>query len=272
MAVHEEKVLIPVDSGFVWGTFVLPGTLIPGVLFVHGWGGSQAQYLARSHEIAMLGCICLSFDLRGHADTQPQFKTVSRAMNLEDVVTAYDQLVARRDVDPSAIAVVGSSYGAYLAAILTSLRPVRWLSLRAPALYRDANWNDAKSLLQETQSLKAYRSSPVDVNDNQALRACRDYRGDVLLVESEHDDIVPAAVLSSYQRACKDAKSLTYRRLDGADHGLTQEAAQAAYSALLVQWLGEMIGGARRRNTGPVPTPATGSAETPPEHSAARSP
>ena len=36
---------------------------------------------------------------------------------------------------------------------------------------------------------------------------------------------LPAAVLASYQRACKDAKSLTYRRLDGADHGLQRAAA-----------------------------------------------
>ena len=33
---------------------------------MHGWGGSQAQYLARAREIAALGCVCLTFDLRGH--------------------------------------------------------------------------------------------------------------------------------------------------------------------------------------------------------------
>ena len=37
------------------GTLVTPATVVPGVLFLHGWGGSQEQYLARAREIAALG-------------------------------------------------------------------------------------------------------------------------------------------------------------------------------------------------------------------------
>ena len=74
-------------------------TLIPGVLFVHGWGGSQQQYLARAREVAALGCICLTFDLRGHARTQSRYETVSREDNLRDVLAAHDVLVAQRGVD-----------------------------------------------------------------------------------------------------------------------------------------------------------------------------
>ena len=62
------------------------------MLFVHGWGGSQEQYLARAREIAALGCICLTFDLRGHARTEPQHETVTREDNLRDVLAAYDVL------------------------------------------------------------------------------------------------------------------------------------------------------------------------------------
>ena len=70
---HDEAVDIRVDDDAISGTFVTPGTLVPGVLFVHGWGGSQQQYLARAREVAALGCVCLTFDLRGHAQTRGQF-------------------------------------------------------------------------------------------------------------------------------------------------------------------------------------------------------
>ena len=50
-----------------------------------------------------------------------------------DLLAAYDRLLAHPALDTSAIAVVGTSYGGYLAAILTSLRPVRWLALRVLA-------------------------------------------------------------------------------------------------------------------------------------------
>ena len=134
---NDDEVEIDVGDHMIAGTLVRPATMVPGVLFVHGWGGRQQQYLARAREIAALGAICLTLDLRGHGRTRHQQDTVTREENLRDVVAGYDTLVAQRGVDPSAIAVIGSSYGGYLAAILSSLRPVRWLALRVPALYKD---------------------------------------------------------------------------------------------------------------------------------------
>ncbi|WP_151636199.1 alpha/beta hydrolase family protein [Noviherbaspirillum aerium] len=245
MSIHDHTIRIPVDGESIDGTIVAPSTKIPGVLFVHGWGGSQEQYLARAREIAALGCICLTFDLRGHAGTQPLQDTVSRENSLHDVLAAYDVLASQRDVDPDAIAVVGSSYGGYLAAILTSMRPVKWLALRVPALYRDSNWEMPKRELHKGQDLGTYRQTLVPAEENRALRACADFRGDVLIVESELDRIIPHAVISSYLDACAEPRSLTYRVIKGADHGLSEQNSQRAYTALLVSWMTEMVFGAR---------------------------
>jgi uncharacterized protein len=256
MSTLEETIEIGVDAERIAGTFVTPGTLIPGVLFVHGWGGSQEQYRSRAREVAELGCVCLTFDLRGHAQTRTQFETVSRAHNLEDVVTAYDTLVKRRHVDPGAIAVVGSSYGGYLAAILTSMRKVRWLALRAPALYIDSGWKSPKLQLHKDQDLRTYRQRLVLASENRALKAIQAFEGDVMLIESECDAIIPRAVLTSYREACTHARSLTYRCLNGADHGLTGERDQKNYSKVLETWLKEMVQGSRRAPAAP-PAPAT---------------
>jgi uncharacterized protein len=246
MPTREEKIEVRVDAEPIEATLVTPGTRIPGVLFVHGWGGSQEQYLARAREISVLGCVCLTFDLRGHAGTQRQRETVSRESNLRDTLAAYDVLAGHPHVDRSAIAVVGSSYGGYLAAILTKLRPVKWLALRAPALYIDTGWETPKLQLHKDQDLRTYRRSFVPAETNRALRACADFQGDVLIVESELDDTIPRTVITSYREACLKARSLTYRCIPGADHGLTEDAAQRAYTSLLTQWLGEMLPGARR--------------------------
>jgi len=245
MPTFEERLEIPVEQEAIAGTMVTPGTLVPGVLFIHGWGGNQQQYLIRARDVATLGCICLTFDLRGHAATQQQFGTVSRETNLRDVLAAYDILVAHRHVDPPAVAVVGSSYGGYLGAILTTMRSVRWLGLRAPALYIDAGWSSPKLQLHKDHDLQAYRRQLIPVADNRALQACHAFGGDVLLIESEFDDIVPQTVLSSYREACRQARSLTYRCIAAADHGLTKEQDQLAYTSLLVTWLKEMLAGTR---------------------------
>lgn len=241
MPTRDEQVAIVVGDERIAGTLVMPTPRVPGVLFVHGWGGSQNQYLARACEIAALGCVCLTFDLRGHAATVTQYDTVSRENNLRDVLAAYDVLVGHRVVDPDAIAVVGSSYGGYLGAILTTQRRVKWLGLRAPALYLDRDWDAPKRQLHALQDLETYRQRIIPAAENRALRACADFAGDVLLVESEFDQTVPAAVIASYRRACVGARSLTYRVIAGADHGLSKPEHQQAYTSLLVNWMREVV-------------------------------
>jgi len=77
------------------------------------------------------------------------------------------------------------------------------------------------------------------------LRACAAFGGDVLIVESEHDSVVPHQVIVNYREACTRARSLTYRVIEGADHGLSEPKCQQAYTSLLVTWLSEMAVGTR---------------------------
>ena len=65
------------------------------------------------------------------------------------------------------------------------------------------------------------------------------------MVEAEHDEIVPHPVIENYVAALANARSLTSRVLAGADHGLSGKPAQKAYTAVLVNWLTEMVVGAR---------------------------
>ena len=255
MTTSDQIVKVAIGDGYIAGTLITPGTHIPGVLFVHGWGGSQQQYLARAREVAALGCVCLTFDLRGHAETKTQYEAVSREQNLADLVAAYDLIVSNPNVDSSAIGVVGSSYGGYLAAILTSMRPVKWLALRAPALYLDAGWELPKLQLHRDNDLVAYRKKVIPAAENRALRACTEFSGDVLVIESEHDNYIPHTVITSYVDACTRAHSLTYRIIQGADHALSEEGMQRSYTSLLVNWMTEMVQGARVADKGAPSTP-----------------
>lgn len=236
------------------GTFLAPRNKVPGVLFVHGWGGSQERDLDRARGIAGLGCVCLTFDLRGHIRNSQRQHTVTREENLRDLIAAYDCLHRHPAIDTQAIAVVGTSYGAYLSTILTTLRPVRWLSLRVPSLYRDDEWNTPKRKL-DREDLAKYRSGFVRATDNRALNACLQFRGDVLIVESENDHLVPHATIMSYRAAFQNSHSLTHRVIDDADHALTHKAAQQAYTSILVGWITEMVVGSRVGGQQRVPLP-----------------
>lgn len=73
------------------------------------------------------------------------------------------------------------------------------------------------------------------------MRVCREFTGDVLIVESEHDSVIPHQVIVNYREACVGAKSLTYRLMEGADHGLSNETWHRAYTAILVNWFNEIV-------------------------------
>jgi len=239
------QVTIRVDGEQLDGTLLSPAKLIPGVLFIHGWGGTQQQDLVRAEEIAQLGCICFTFDLRGHARHKDERNSVTRSDGLADVIAAYDFLAAQDQVDPSAIAVVGTSYGGYLAALLTAHRPVAWLALRVPALYPDSHWDVPKALLSR-EEISSYRRHFRTGYQDKALAACEAFTGDVLIVESEHDDYVPHTTISSFMAAFQRSNSLSYRMLKGADHALRDEGHRRAYNHLLLGWIEEMVRRGRR--------------------------
>lgn len=241
---HSENVEIVVENERIAGTFLTPGAKVPGILFVHGWGGSQQRDLARAKGIAGLGCVCLTFDLRGHERTQIQQTYISREHSLADICAAYDHLAGHPNIDPDAIAVIGSSYGGYLSTFLTGLRPVKWLALRVPALYWDDDWRLPKHQL-DREKLALYRRQRLTPSDNRALAACTEFRGDVLIVESEHDDFVPHATIMNYRSAFENVHSMTHRILDGADHALSTDRCQEAYTSILTAWISEMVIGAR---------------------------
>src|SRR5262249_37220866 len=136
-------------------------------------------------------------------------------------------------------------YGGYLAAILTSLRAGRWLGPRAPAPYEGGGWGPPERGPAPPTGPGALPppGRPAGGEVPPPGRAGLPRAG--VLVGSEPGRVVPHPVIESYLAACVHARSLTYRVLEGADHGLSEEPWRSAYAALLVSWLNEMTAGLR---------------------------
>ena len=93
----------------------------------------------------------------------------------------------------------------------------------------------------------AYRNAPIAADDNRALRACAAFRGDAMVVQAEHDAIVPPQTHRNYEAALAGAHSLAVQVLAGADHALSTPAQQGAWSRVLTKWLGARVRGEREQ-------------------------
>jgi hypothetical protein len=224
MTIHE-RVSVTSEDRVLAGTLVTPDAPRgAGVLFVHGLGSrrgtnvDRADAVARSH-----AATCLAIDLGGHGDSTGRLTQMTPRQNLADVVAAYDRLRSIPGVDPARIGVCAASYGAYLAVLLTALRPVDRMLLRAPALYADDCFD---------QGLSQRRAGdPTTAPTPLAHLAL--FPGPVTIVESEHDEIISPDTVAAYLAALPRAGHVVQ---PGARHALTDPSWREAYQRIIVDF------------------------------------
>ena len=193
-----------------------------GLLFVHGRDSSQGGYATRAEAASSeLGLTCLTFDLGGHGSSTGDRNRLSRSDHLQDLEAAYDRLRSTVGVDPARIGVCGASYGAYLTCMLIGTRQIRRLLLRAPALYYD----------QDTQTLPDKRDEPF--SDSIALHNLHAFDGEILVLESGADEIIPHSVIETYLAASRRPE---HHVIEGARHSLYKEEWNAVFIREILAW------------------------------------
>jgi uncharacterized protein len=232
MAIELRQTLIPRDGRTLAARLCIPEAQPDrgrGVLFVHGLRSDQSGYRDRAEAAsAQIDATCLTFDLGGHGESTGDLEDLSLRDHLGDVLAAYDLLAAHERADPRRIGVCAASYGAYLAALLISERPVQRLLLRAPALYSDEDLNTPIRRLRSTSDPRAAVAS---------LARLERYGGEVLILESERDEVIPHAIVKAYQSAFPRA---THRVIPDASHELADPAWRAAFLNSILFWFDQL--------------------------------
>lgn len=225
------------------------GILRPALLVLPGWDDDgKAQYDAMDQDLGAQGWQCRRGDLPDAGWAAAERAAVNREDTLRQALRDYQQLHAQ--ARPDGMGVLGFSYGGYMAALLAGMYPFDWLVLRSPALYPDEDWLLPKEGL-DRRAVDAYRRQVHTPDTNRALAACSAFRGDVLLVQSECDQVVAPPVIDSYAWALSNSRSLVRHMLLGADHELSQPKWRQTYHRIVVEWLQ----GRRLQHPGPGAPP-----------------
>lgn len=213
-----QKILISLPSGGELRGMILgrkDGVKQPAILVIHGWTSSMSRYPERLKPAIDKGYLCVMFDMRGHGETGGDLSLYSRKDHFDDCLAAYYYMVSLPDIDQGNISVFGSSYGGYMAVLLSEKRKVHNLILKAPAQYPDEGWEEPK-LSQEKDQVGGYRLEHHTPEENMALKAIERYKGKLLFMECEKDEQVPKQVMDDYREFI--TTPYDYELLEGSDH------------------------------------------------------
>ena len=107
----------------------------PAVVFVNSWGLNDLEYLAQARQLASRGYVVLSYTTRGFWGSGGQIDTAG-PLDIADVSSAIDWLLANTAADPGRIGVGGVSYGSGVSLIAAGHDP------RIKAVAAMSTWTD----------------------------------------------------------------------------------------------------------------------------------
>lgn len=156
------------------------------ILVLHGAGGSnRKRYDLLREFLWRRGIGSVAFDLLGHGETGGNLSDSSLKERTEQAL----KIIESQQLSTPLI-LIGASMGAYTAVKITSLREVGKLVLFVPAMYAA----EAYEALFTNQFSEIIRK-PNSWISSDAWEILSKFRGELLLIQAEGDDVIPKEVV-----------------------------------------------------------------------------
>jgi dipeptidyl aminopeptidase/acylaminoacyl peptidase len=211
--------------------------MLPAALFLRGWSPGVPWTFMDMHArlcAKKLNMVCLSVQFRGMGSPgNANRRTLSDFF--EDAAASYDFLKSQKSVDSKRIFAVGESLGAYMASLLSAQRDIMGLLLRAPADFPNDGCGSETRLWQIIKRTKGWRTQAHGPSESAALDAISRFKGDILVVASEKDAIVPRQTADNYLAIAKG--ETTFILMKNAGHGLISPLRRREFHKIILKWL-----------------------------------
>lgn len=195
-----EKIWIDTSFGKVETWFLPPDDSrvsgpAPAVIFAHG-NGELIDFWP--HELKKLnrlgiGVLLVEYPGYGRSAGKPSQDSIT-----ETFTSAYDLLIARKDVDSSKIVLLGRSVGGCAVCVLASARP-------SAALILMSSFISVRSFASKYLVPDFLVRDPFD-----NLAVVRNYQEPVLVIHGKFDEVIPFSHGMILYKAAKQGKIITY--------------------------------------------------------------
>jgi esterase/lipase len=230
-----EKVEIFVNSQKIKGTIFYPEILQdknPAVIFFTGMTSSEYRYVDRAKELVKKGIIVFTLSYRGHGDSEGDFNLLTVNDLVVDGLAAYNFIASKKVVDKKHIGICGVSVGATVAILTANKFLISSLVLRAPAVYSDEMMSFTLNQLMTKE--KTIFKDMKNIEETVAIQSIKKFKGNLLLVVSENDQIIPKSIPQSIYDNAIGVKSKNICIIPEATHNLSEEKWKNQFISKLV--------------------------------------
>jgi hypothetical protein len=230
-----QKIHLVNEGQRIDGTLFIPDNnqKNPGVIFMHGLTSSEDKYIPIAKELMEQGITSMTVNMRGHGTSEGNIDSLTMLDNIRDAFLVYDFFIKQNGIDADRIGILGSSYGCVLASIVSEKRQVKSLVLRAPAAYTDEMMKMEFGLLLKKEK-KVFHTLPY-IKDTKIIKAISKFKGDLLIIASENDNIVPFSIPETIFNEASQAREKKLKIIKNATHRLS-EIQLKEFTSLAIEW------------------------------------
>lgn len=210
----EKQVEFKVGNETLRGSLFIPEGKgpFPAVVFFHGRGSNRKNYLPMAEKLSENGIYSLTFDFRGCGVSDGIFANQTHRMGVEDGKAGLEFLLDQ-NVDRNRIGIQGTSFGGYVVGMLLNEYDfIKSVVLRVPAAYSDQTFN-VKADVEEGY----FRKRENWINSS-AYKGLENFKADLLVIESEKDELLPSEEVKKYYNVTKMASKRKLYIQKGAGH------------------------------------------------------
>ena len=199
---------VPFGRHFLAGDILSNGATADAVI-LHGAGKScRRRFRALRAGLFEHGVSSLAFDMIGHGDTGGDLSTSSLKERTQQAIS-----VIRHSNLSEPLSIIGASMSGYTAVRLTRHFDVRNLILFVPAMYS----RHAYSLCFNDGFSKVIRGKKSWL-ESDAWETLSRFRGNLLLITAENDEVIPKAVIRNILESATTAAGKSVYEVPGSPH------------------------------------------------------
>lgn len=217
----------------------------PLVVLAHGHGGTRNEaggFTSIAEELATRGIASIRMDFPGCGDSVESFANNNLTNMLTDIRASRDYALSQPNIDRERVGIHGFSMGGRLALMATAADP----TYKVMGTWAPGASNGAGSMVEFVGGAAAYEAMKaqarsdgfvpfttswgqdqqlglrffVDLEQSRPLEAASQFRGPLLVLYGDEDDVVLPSVSESVITAATSSSEVVRHVIDGADHGL----------------------------------------------------